>query len=569
MSEQKPVTLRWELETDASIDATWALFGDTDRYNRAVGFGFQFTEEPRPDGTVVRKGHAKALGVVNLTWEERPFRYRVPEWFQSTRLFEGGPAERLVTSLNLEARGGRTHITYVIEVYPRSFMARPVVALELKRVTKPKIDAVISIMLSRLAGSSDQYDPLPAPLSRAAEERVLQKVPRIPPPIGERLATLVREAPLYEQARIHPLQAAERWDLKDDQVLDAFLKAVHEGFLELWWDLLCPLCKGSKERVKSLAQLQPQVHCPSCNIVYDGTFPDSVVVSFKPAPDIRDFEVDVACLGSPYRQPHVLAQDRLEPSGTCVLKVKLAEGAYRIRTQPGRESVSLMVREGAPDDPIRLRVQDTFGPSRVTCPPGEVTVTIENYMKQPLEILLEERSMPSGVLTMGRLLERPGAKELLPEQAMMPGMDVHTRKGAVLAVEALDPGAMAEARAQVERANPRAISAAATTLVAVWADFAEAMRVASVLSAAPDLQVALNTGPVAEVTLGERTLPVGSVVEAALGALVGAAQHHAAIPVDRAEAPEVRDAMGLNASLVKVGFALTSGVRVHWIKFEG
>ena len=79
----------------------------------------------------------------------------------------------------LESRGSGTHITYTIEVYPRSFMGRPIVALELKRITKPKIDAVIAVMLARLAGEDRQYDPLPDPLPKAAEERMLQLVPRV------------------------------------------------------------------------------------------------------------------------------------------------------------------------------------------------------------------------------------------------------------------------------------------------------------------------------------------------------------------------------------------------------
>ena len=63
-------------------------------------------------------------------------------------------------------------------------------------------------------------------------------------------------------------------------------------------------------------------------------------------------------------------------------------------------------------------------------------------------------------------------------------------------------------------------------------------------------------------------LPVGSTVEGAPGALVGAAEGHAAIPVTRAESAEVRAVLDAHIQLIKVDFGLSSGVRVHWLEFK-
>jgi len=557
-----PVVLTWELETPASIEATWALFGDTDRYNRAAGFEFSFTEEPRPDGTVKRTGFAKALGLVDLRWEERPFRYAVPEWFESTRLFEGGPAERLVTSLKLSPSGSGTRIEYRIAVTPRSFFTKPLVSIELNTVTKPKVDKVIQVMLARLRGEDAAYDPLPEPLSTEAEQSVLSIVPRVPPPTGERIASLLREAPLPEQAHIHPLKL--NWDIPEDRLLDGVLAAVREGLLELRWDLLCPSCRGAKSSPASLVALPDEVHCPSCNIAYDGTFPDSIVVSFRPAESLRRVEVPVACLGSPSRQPHVLAQERLEPSASTRLTLSLAEGAYRIRTMPGRKAASLMVRPGGEDPPTLQIRPESIKPARVVVAPGRIELAIDNYAGKTIEVLVEDRKMPAGVLTMGRLLERPGAREMLPEEALMPGLEVRTRQGTVLAVEGMDG---AEAATLLRGSGPRAMSASSRGLVAVWADFAPALEAARSLARRPEAQLALNSGPVTEVTMAARTIPMGSAVEQALAALAGAAEGHAALPVARADAPEVRATFDAHTKLITVDFALSSGVRIHWIQF--
>jgi len=563
----KPIQFVWELETEASAEAVWALFGDTDRYNRAVGFDFKFTEEPRPDGTVKRIGKSSVLGFLDSSWEERPFRYRVPEWFESTRLFEDPLVERLVTSLVITDLGDRRGIRYVIEVTPRNSMARAIYAIGFKQTARPKIDAVIRVMLARLAGEDTRYDPLPEPLSTQAEEKLLSLVARIPPPTGERLASYLREAPLQQQAQIHPLRLARSWAVPEDRLLDGLLSAVREGMLELRLDLLCPNCRGSKNSARSLAELTGTVHCPSCNIIYGGNFPDSIVVCFRPVADLRELDIKVECLGSPYRQPHVLAQDRLETSGSRVIELTLTPGAYRIRTLPGTHSASLIVREGVSEEPPTLRFQqDKLHPSRLLAAPGKLRLTVDNYSGRTVEVLVEDRTLPEAVLTLGRLLERPRAGELLPPQATLPGLQVLTHQGAVLALEALDGDLQRAAEVDGE-AQPRVLSVAPQGLVAVWPEFATTLQVARQLSRNPNIQLAVNTGPVTEVGLGESTVPMGSTVEAALAALVGASENHAAIPVERADSPEVRAALDVNTRLVRVDFGLSSGVIVHWIEF--
>jgi hypothetical protein len=563
----KPVEIGWELETPASAEAAWALFADTDRYNRAVGFGYSFQEELRPDGTVKRTGQGTALGFMGISWEERPFRYRVPEWFESTRLFDGTPAERLVTSLSIKDLGDKRAIRYTISVTPRSLLGRPLAAIELRINTRSKIDAVIQSMLARLRGEDAAYDPLPPPLSIQAEERLLSLVPRVPAPTGERLASYLRQAPLSDQAQIQPLRLAEEWDVPQDRLLDGLLIAVREGLLNLRWDLLCPDCRGPKHSLQSLSELKGMVHCPSCNIDYDGSFPDSIVVSFRPVPELRDIDIPVACIGSPYRQPHVLAQENIEISGSKSVQLTLKPGAYRLRTLPGKRSVSLIVREGVPKTALTLRVgKGKLAPARLLTPPGPLSLTVDNYSDQAVELLVEDRSMPPGVLTIGRLMERPRAKELLPPESLMPGMDVETRQGVVLALEALDLDLDLATRV-VGQAMPTLVQIAPQGLVAVWPDLHTALGVARTLSRESGIQLALNLGAVTVVNMGSKVLAMGRTVEAALSALVGAAEGHAAIPVDRAKSPQILAVLDNRTKLIEVDFPLSTGVRVHWIQF--
>ena len=107
MAEHKSVRIAWDLEAQANVDTVWELFSDTDRYNRAVGFGFTFEDTPQEDGTVERTGVAKVLGM-RYVWDELPFEYRAGQWYRIRRRFRSGPATDVVVLLRLAPRDAPT-----------------------------------------------------------------------------------------------------------------------------------------------------------------------------------------------------------------------------------------------------------------------------------------------------------------------------------------------------------------------------------------------------------------------------------------------------------------------------
>ena len=47
--------------------------------------------------------------------------------------------------------------------------------------------------------------------------------------------------------RMRPYALADGWGLSRRAVLEAFLRATRVGMLDLYWDLLCPECRGVAE----------------------------------------------------------------------------------------------------------------------------------------------------------------------------------------------------------------------------------------------------------------------------------------------------------------------------------
>lgn len=566
MSE--PVRLSWELTTEASVAATWALFSDTDRFNRALGLGLRFEESPLEDGSVRRVGRARILGM-ELSWDELPVRYRENQWFQLRRIFHSGPAREYTVTFRVREADGGAAIRYTVEVLPRSGLSRPVVALELKVGTGPRVERGLMALLEELRTHSGALDPAPPALGAEAAQRLAAACEQVEPAeVGRRLRAHIEGAPLYRQDRMNPLRLAAAWGLDADETLRGFLSAVDRGALSMRWDLLCPLCRAPKRRQERLLA-EARVHCTSCNIYYDGTFPDSVAVSFRTASTLRDFEVPVECVGSPGRQRHVIAQDSLDHGDGSSLELGgvLGEGLYRVRTWPHRGTAIVEVRPGVSPSALALSVTpQELRPPRLTAPPGEVVIGVENACGRPVEVLLERLGTPGDLLTAGRLLERPDARALIGPEVVAPDFDVETERCVVLAAT----GRRRVLRERLMAHGARLVCPGERAVIALFSKSAYALRAAADLCTDPAVLCALSAGPVMRVAVDGRRIPLGRTVEVALAALEGARPCQPAIPAVVAGDPDVQRALDREGvAVLAENFACTPDLRIHWLSFGG
>ncbi len=529
-----PVTVEFKRTTRASVADTWALLADTDRFNRTVDFGFSFEEHPQADGSVHRTGTARILGM-QMSWQELPFSYRKPAWFVSRRLFLGGPARELRSSVHLSSSGLETEVRYLVQVFPRSMLLWPAVAVELRSRNAPRIEKVLDAILEHLGGGMAP-DPAPPTLS-ARESTALIEIGRSleSPEFAAHLKDFIRRAPLQEQARMNPLRAG-LWGADSEGTIRGFLDAVRKGALCLTWELLCPLCWGPK---LALERSGPrQVHCSSCNIRYDGTFPTQVAVNFRPAPQVRDFDLPLQCIGSPERQPHVLAQDLLAPGAEVDVELTLQSGAFRLRTLPMRAPLPLTIRDGrlSRESVVfvghdALTTQSGLG---LTLAPGQVRIRVKNTTDRPVTMMLERRGLPADVLTAGRFFELPGAVELLPEELVAPDFSVraHVPSG-LLALERhpADAGAVTELAAKLlQLESARLVAKRDGGLVATFTRFDDALAALTQLVPSKGWSAGLGWGPVHEVGGFGEARPMGTAIEQTIAAAMAARPGFPCVP---------------------------------------
>ncbi|MEY3015582.1 MAG: hypothetical protein RIT45_4317, partial [Pseudomonadota bacterium] len=514
----EPERMTWTLTTSATPEACWALFSDTDRINRVAGLEMRFVEQALQTGHVAVQGRARSLGVP-LRWDEQPYEWRENERYSVRRTFHGGPASAYSVHVTLTPIDAGTRIDYEVEVTPRNTLTRALVKIDLGAVTRPALERTLRRAVAALDGTVGSFEHAPPPLSAAAERRLERALAQLPTDVAARLRTFLAEAPLAEQQEIAPLRLARRWALEPDDVLRAMLQLVPAGVLELRWKLRCPSCRVGKHSSPKLRAGPLQVHCPSCNIPYDGSLPDALIASFRPHPEVRAIDLPIRCIGSPARTPHIVAARNVEPGAEEVLEVALLPGRYRLRTLPDRGSASLQVRPDRQAIALDLDLlQHGVEPPLLRAAPGRLTLFLRNRSGDALRLLVERHDAEPDVCTVGRLLELPDALELLPPELLGEDLMVRATSGVVLAARVAQGGEdAAEAlRAALMAYEPDLAITRGDVVLATFASAARAVEAAALVEGATHLGAGLAAGPLLRLEQLEQVMPVGGTVDRAL-----------------------------------------------------
>jgi class 3 adenylate cyclase len=91
------------------------------------------------------------------------------------------------------------------------------------------------------------------------------------------------------------------------------------------------MCRGGGS-TESLKDLESTVHCEGCNIDFNLNFEQSVELTFRPNPAIREVKTELFCIGGPQVTPHIAAQQLLPPGARRTIELELEVGRYRLRT---------------------------------------------------------------------------------------------------------------------------------------------------------------------------------------------------------------------------------------------
>ena len=514
----KTYVLSWKLPTTADQATAWRLMRDTDTFNRVAQMGFRFTERVKADGSVERIGKVSRFGL-KIPWIEKPYNFDEPRRWSTERVFLGGPVDRYVVSMELVPADTGCTIHYKVEFWPRGAVMMPVVKVDANTLVTPKLDKTLRRCQRFLNGELTEFDLTPPPLSTKQKQRLHAGLAELTSArAAKHLTTLIEEAPLARQNMIHPLKLARAWKLPAEEVVRACFEAVRGGALTMHWQLMCPSCRMPKNDVAALTLSLEEPHCSSCNIRYDGAFPDSVAVTFRPDKKVRAIDLPIECLGSPGRTPSVVAHAEVEAGATFNWELALLPGSYSVRTWPELETASLQVRRDIDQHLLTL----TLGPQAVQPPllrlgPGKARVRIRNRMASAMRVAVQRRPMDDRLLTAGRLLEIEGVRQWLPDGALSPHLHASVALRAVVAVWVQRGGDTARGHVvtALQEHGPAALHDGDDMVVAAFPSILDALRAGENVEGSTHLAAAMVHGPITLLREGDKHVPSGATVQRA------------------------------------------------------
>jgi class 3 adenylate cyclase len=196
-----------------------------------------------------------------------------------------------------------------------------------------------------------------------------------------RLQTYLATTPAADLSLIRAEDVALALSLDEPTTLELLATAVHEGLLDLHWDLYCPACKGPTADWSTLEQAQATVACAHCRHQFDVTLDDHVTVRFSVNPRY-------ARTGFRRQPPPLRRPDNSRVSGLDMLNVQAFRDLLTDNLLPAHESLRV--------SRVPLLFTDLRGSTAIYAAKGDPRAY--NLVREHFEVLFEVVRKERGVV---------------------------------------------------------------------------------------------------------------------------------------------------------------------------
>ncbi len=341
----KEFHFHWQWDLKASPEALWPFVADTNRFNRDTGL----PEVEMLSNVMGTKKLRMKIPLIKVEWDEEPFEWTYPYSFGIVRTYTRGPLDEVRVQANLEhLPEGGTRLTYQSWFKVSNIFTQIGLAFAIGVVSKSRFDKAFRLY-DRLARKNGMLFEATRPrgLSSSGRSRFKSQSEAVigqgtNPELVKRLEEFFNQADDLSLHRIRPYALADRWQVNRRAVLEMFLRATRAGILDMYWDLLCPACRGTTEGHTNLAEVHGTSHCGTCQIDFTVNFDHNIEVVFRPNPSIMKIEFSAAfCVGSPQMQPHVFMTQTISALRPLPVPLQLEQGRYTLRASNVPGSLSL------------------------------------------------------------------------------------------------------------------------------------------------------------------------------------------------------------------------------------
>ncbi len=335
----------WTWDLASSPEAIWPLASDTNRFNRDTGL-------PPMELLGVSNGAKLVrfkIPLINIQWEEDPFEWTYPYRFGILRRYKTGPLAEMRVDCQLQRlQPSGTRIIYDVQVKAANILGEISIPAAIGMVSAKRFENAFKLY-DRVTSSGGSIEMALSgrKLSQSGQSKFKVQSERlrdqgVGAAIIHHLFEYLNRADDLSIQRMRPYALADAWGENRRAVLEAFLRATRAGMLDMYWDILCPECRGVTDDYARLNDLHATAHCNTCQIDFTTNFDHNVEVIFRPNPAVRVVDAAVEfCVGSPQRQPHIAFSITVPPREELPFSTMLAAGRYSLHVTeiPGTQIV--------------------------------------------------------------------------------------------------------------------------------------------------------------------------------------------------------------------------------------
>lgn len=538
----------WEFELPTGPDEAWRSIGDTERTNRAAGLTALHYEE---QGGELVGSHVTAG--IRHEFVER-WQWVTGSTLELVREYRAGLARVMRNIYRFEPAAAGTRISIYYGWIPRSSVGAVAIRLGMYfygrrfRGLVERLRARIVDQAQGVAAPRDVVDVLRVsapPLDDDRRRRIVRLRDQLrargaDARVLDRLVDLAVSGDDLDLDRIRIRRLAREWKVDERLAIRAALHATRAGLLQLTWDVLCPHCRGVRQKLTSLGDVPEEGSCDACGLSFETEGENAVEVTFRIHPSIREVPDVVYCSAQAARRVHVRVQQRLAPGEARELSAPLPPGRYRMRGRGAGPSAHLHVAAGRP---VGERIEWTGGaPREVEVGPDPVLVLRAPADREEI-CVVEEEAWDADALLPVHLFSLQDFRDLFSEETLAAGVKLYVGEQTILFsdivgstrlyAEAGDPAAFAEVKrhfaliyAEVASHGGGVVKTIGDAVMAAFSDPVQAVEAARAIhlrfpgpdAGAPSsvrLRISIHTGPCIAVNLNSGIDYFGGTVNTA------------------------------------------------------
>ncbi|NLV67734.1 MAG: adenylate/guanylate cyclase domain-containing protein [Spirochaetes bacterium] len=394
-SRARKVEYVYRFHTDATREDVWKFLSDTSELNRQLGLEkIDFTEK---EGKLFGSGY---LGWKRAEWEEVPWQWENLSDMQMARIYSRGIAlyVRIHYSINKSADNGsdvqmyfgwvpagltgRILLKLSVGLYEKKFRAL-IENLKPGEDEKPFFYLNQQIAVPEITREKNKVAVYTGKINRIKDDMIKAGAPA---PATEALADFIMFARDDQLYRIRPVELADKLGTGRDDLLKSMLHACLCGMLNMSWDVICPHCRGVRERHPRLWEIGKSASCEVCDIEFAPGSLNMIEITFSVNPEIRKVDRVLYCSAEPAKKPHIILQKILQPGSSYLFILPQYEKRLRFRMK-GKKYYGLL--DLKKDTPLRnLNWDDINSTAIIETAPGS-TVFINNTAPATADYVIE------------------------------------------------------------------------------------------------------------------------------------------------------------------------------------